>query len=69
MSRDAKPPRSPSLELFPFSGPAKRVRLPGTADRYYLAGWKVSVSPDGRWALYMHSDREESDIMLVDNFR
>ena len=59
----------PGLDLFPFSGrPAKPVRLPGNADSY-LPSPGLSVSPDGRWVLYVRLDRAESDIMLVDNFR
>ena len=59
----------PALEFFPFSGPpAKPVRLPGNADSY-LPSPGLSVSPDGRWVLYVRLDRAESDIMLVDNFR
>jgi dipeptidyl aminopeptidase/acylaminoacyl peptidase len=29
----------------------------------------LSVSPDGRWAVYGQRDRLESDLMLVENFR
>jgi Tol biopolymer transport system component len=32
-------------------------------------GPSFSVSPDGRWILYVTVEREESDIMMVDNFR
>lgn len=31
-------------------------------------GASFSVSPDGRWILYSHVEREEADLMLVDNF-
>jgi Tol biopolymer transport system component len=31
-------------------------------------GPSFSVSPDGRWILYSHIEREEADLMLVDNF-
>ena len=33
----------------------------------YVPG--LAVSPDGRWLLYVHSDRDTSSIMLVENFR
>jgi len=33
------------------------------------SGWQLSVSPDGRWLYYIQCDREESDLMLVENFR
>jgi Tol biopolymer transport system component/predicted Ser/Thr protein kinase len=33
------------------------------------SGWQLSLSPDGRWLHYIQCDREESDLMLVENFR
>lgn len=30
---------------------------------------QLSVSPDGRWLIYTQLDRNEGDIMLVENFR
>jgi len=32
-------------------------------------GDALSVSPDGRWLLYAQQDEENTDIMLVENFR
>jgi hypothetical protein len=32
-------------------------------------GPSFSVSKDGRWVLYVGLERQESDIMMVDNFR
>ena len=32
-------------------------------------GDALSVSPDGRWLLYAQQDQENTDIMLVENFR
>jgi len=32
-------------------------------------GTGLTVSPDGRWLLYSKLEREEADLMLVDNFR
>ena len=36
---------------------------------YKARGGRLAVSADGRWILYEHRDRHESDIMLVENFR
>jgi Tol biopolymer transport system component len=38
-----------------------------TTDKLYGLG--LSVSADGRWMLYTHLDSEDSDLMLVENFR
>ncbi len=68
---DPEAKAGPSIELFPFSnsGRAQVVRLPGKPDTYGRDDLSASsVSPDGRWVLYVHVDRAESDIMLVDNF-
>ena len=43
-------------------------RLPKNT-RINVEGPSFSVSPDGRWILYVTVEREESDIMMVDNFR
>jgi eukaryotic-like serine/threonine-protein kinase len=44
------------------------ARLPeGT--RVNRSGPSLSVSADGAWVLYVRREREESDIMLVENFR
>jgi hypothetical protein len=32
-------------------------------------GSVFSISPDGRWILYVDLKQQESDIMMVDNFR
>jgi hypothetical protein len=60
----------PRIEFFPFSGQRTQpVRLPGNPDSYLPYPSGESVSPDGRWILYMRVDRAEADIMVVDNFR
>jgi Tol biopolymer transport system component len=59
----------PALEWFPFTARLKALtRLPGEPDSYTDPGSPV-VSPDGRWMLFQHVDRDEADIMLVENFR
>jgi len=32
-------------------------------------GRSFAVSPNGRWLLYTKMERQEADLMLVDNFR
>jgi Tol biopolymer transport system component len=57
----------PSIELIPLNARrTQAVRLPGKPEGYLYVS---SVSPDGRWILYVHVDRAEADIMLVENFR
>jgi Tol biopolymer transport system component len=55
-----------SLRYFDFS--TKQVRQIFEIDKEFFVG--LSVSPDGRWLLYTQVEAEEnSDIMLVENFR
>jgi Tol biopolymer transport system component len=54
-----------SLRYFDFA--TKKVREVFTLDKDFDDG--LSVSPDGRYILYSQIDEQNSDIMLVDNFR
>jgi Tol biopolymer transport system component len=60
----------PTIDCLDFG--ANRVktvsRLPKNT-RINVSGPSFSVSRDGRWILYVTVEREESDIMMVDNFR
>ena len=44
-----------------------RVFVPEKDTVYQAPG--LALSPDGRWILYVQEDREEFDIMLLENFR
>jgi Tol biopolymer transport system component len=54
-----------SLRYFEFSTKGIRPIL----DVEKNIGSDLSVSPDGRWILYVQTDEYNDDIMLVDNFR
>jgi len=59
--------RPPTLELFHFAtGEVSRVAVLPNG----IPGLKgLSVSPDGRWVLYLGRDELKEDIMLVEGFR
>ena len=61
----------PAIQFFPFAGDKRPevLRLAGSPEDYRFATDRVDVSADGRWILYAYRDRNESDIMLVENFR
>ncbi|MGI8785982.1 MAG: protein kinase domain-containing protein [Acidobacteriota bacterium] len=54
-----------SIRLFNFATGSATTVL--TLARPTAVG--LAVSPDGRWLLYSQLDREESDLVLVENFR
>jgi sugar lactone lactonase YvrE len=53
-----------SVQYFDFA--IKHVRRILKSEKIFGNG--LSVSPDGRWLLYTQVDKENSDIMLVENF-
>jgi len=62
----------PEIQFFPFAPGARRetLKLAGEPDGYALEiSGAMAVSPDGRWIVYEHLDRNDGDVMLVDNFR
>ena len=62
----------PEIEFSPFAPGARgeTMRLPGEPAAYVLwNGGAIAVSADGRWIAYEHIDRNDGDVMLVDNFR
>jgi len=60
----------PAIQRCPFTHKLSGiVRLPGEPGSYTDVVGGPSVSPDGRWIVYLHRDRPDTVIMLVDNFR
>jgi hypothetical protein len=66
---DAK--TGPAIEFFRFDTRARTqvLKLPGERDAYVGGFGTLTLSPDRRWVLYEHRDRNEANIMLVENFR
>ncbi len=61
---------SPELTIEFFSFATRRLtRLATAARNTDWSGPGFTVSPDGRWALYLQLDRNGNDIMLADYFR
>ena len=60
-----EPPRHFIEFLHLGTGQSTRI---AALDRPF-ADFGLTVSPDGKWLLYTQTDRRESDIMLVENFR
>lgn len=54
-----------SIQYFDFA--SRQIRKVLELDKE--TGNGLSVSPDGRWILYTQVSEENSDIMLIDNFR
>ncbi len=60
----------PTIDCFEFgSNKVTTVSKLPKNTRINEGGPSFSVSPDGHWILYVTVEREESDIMMVDNFR
>jgi len=59
-------PEKTVVEFFSFT--TRQVKKLATLDRpTFLTG--IALSPDGRWLLFTLTDRQGSNIMLVENFR
>jgi Tol biopolymer transport system component/serine/threonine protein kinase len=60
----------PSIEFFSFTtGRVTEVGRLTKPFQYWTNPVGLSLSPDGRWILYTQTDRQDNDIMLVENFR
>jgi dipeptidyl aminopeptidase/acylaminoacyl peptidase len=55
----------PTLEFFDFK--TKQYKTIITIDKPLASG--VCTSPEGRWVFYAVFDRDDSDIMMAENFR
>ncbi len=64
--------RNPNrVEFYPFGAgrPARTLEFPA-GNRFGSRALRLmAVSPDERWILYSQIDREEADLMLIENFR
>jgi len=57
----------PTIEFFSFAtGQATQI---AQLEKRVLGGPSLAVSSDGRWILYVQVDRNDTDLMLVENFR
>jgi hypothetical protein len=60
---------TPSVEFYDFA--TQRLTLIGEIPkaRIFTVANALAVSPDDLWILYVQLDRDDSDIVLVENFR
>lgn len=56
-----------AIEFFSFA--TGQVTQVAALEKRVFGGPSLSVSPDGRWILYAQIDHNDSDLMLVENFR
>ena len=64
----AETPNRPILEFFSFA--THQVTPVATIDKPIQRRVRgLSVSPDRRWIIYTQIDHQNSDIMLMENFR
>jgi Tol biopolymer transport system component len=57
----------PTIEFFSFA--TGRVTQITTLEKRVFGGPNLAVSPDGEWILYAQVDRNDSDLMLVNDFQ
>ena len=59
------------IEFYPFGAvkPTRTVELPPDTRFASTQSRQIAVSRDERWILFTRLDREESDLMLIENFR
>ena len=62
-------PTEAVLEFFSFATSQKRVVGRFEQTRTYGGSPGFGVSADGKWILFRRVDQDESDIMLLENFR
>jgi Tol biopolymer transport system component len=65
--RDASSRRSWVLKLFRFG--TQKVTVVSKLDRSTFVATPLDVSPDGKWFVWVQADQNDSDLMLVENFR
>ena len=65
--RDGSSRSSWVLKLFRYD--TQKVTVVTELDRPTWGATPLDVSPDGEWFVSVHADRDDSDLMLVENFR
>jgi Tol biopolymer transport system component len=65
--RDANSRSSWALKLFRFD--TQKAPVVTKLNRPAWGATPLDVSPDGKWFVWVQADRNDSDLMLVENFR
>ena len=65
--RDASSRSRWALKLFRFD--TQKAPVVTKLDRPTYGATPLDVSPDGKWFVWVQADRNDSDLMLVENFR
>jgi hypothetical protein len=58
----------PTIAFFSFAT-GRTTQIAALEKEPAWSGTGLTVSPDGRWILYVQMDQVVSDVMLVENFR
>ena len=65
--RDVSSRKNWVLKLFQFG--KQKVSVVTKLDRSTFVPTPLDVSPDGKWFIWAQADRNDSDLMLLEDFR